>query len=52
MENIPYQPHFIINSFLILFYENLFLIVNKTQFASIVENIKLRWLLQLLGLKS
>ena len=26
--------------------------MNKTQFASIVENIKLRWLLQRLGLKS
>ena len=26
--------------------------MNKTQFVSIVENIKLRWLLQLLGLKS
>ena len=30
----------------------LFLIVNNTQFASIVENIKLRWLLRLFGLKS
>ena len=27
----------------------LFLIVKKTQFASIVENVKLRWLLQLLS---
>ena len=48
-----FWPHFILTIFyFILFYENLFLIVNKTQFASIVENMKLRWLLQLLGLKS
>ena len=48
-----FWPHFILTIFyFILFYENLFLIVNKTQFASIVKNIKLTWLLQFLSLKS
>ena len=55
MENVLFFASLYFNNFLfyfILFYENLFLIVNKTQFTSIVKNIKLTWLLQFLSLKS